>query len=113
MFEKQKHQKIIMHYKYCLNVPFQVVEVGILPRKTRKGRSLFDLITNTFTLPFKYSSLLPVSRALKKDMISLCKINAILPQFHAFYNNLPVMNDDTGHSDDIDPNDEIGSDEEE
>ena len=40
MFEKPKHQKIIMHYKYCLNVPFQVVEVGILPRKTRADHSL-------------------------------------------------------------------------
>ena len=56
--------------------------------KTQKGIS----IDNSVLRP-AYPKPLPISKAKKTDLLSLCKSGAISKRFHAFYEQLPTADD--------------------
>ena len=95
-FEKPSGNEIIMQYKYNLSIPFQAAIIGVIPRRGKSKSSL------NLDNPLQYDGLLPVSVALKKDLVKLCEVNAIDPQFHEFYYNLKTTEE--VNFDDVDPN---------
>ena len=106
-FEKQKSNstQIQMLYKYALYEPFRAVIIGTLPRVTRKMQ---------VKIPQAYEGPLPISVALKKDLMKLCKENAISPAYHHFYKSLSTSTDDNSRQDvvdEIDPNCDLDADE--
>ena len=102
---------IIMLYKYVLNEPFHTAVVGVIPRQERKSDPGVTL--SKFDLKQSYNGILPVSEALKNDLISLCKINAIPPMFQQYYYDLKTNENMVPPDlDDIDPNRDTDNEEE-
>ena len=90
-----------MLFKYCLHQIFQVVIIGAL-----SWQSSNSLNSVQFKIPLLYNDEIPVTNPLKKDLLHLCPMNAIDPQYHNFYNHLKCT-EDTGNTalDDIEEND--------
>ena len=97
-FEKPNTRDIVMLYKYDLTVPFQAVVIGKLPQRTRQ--------TATQPIPpVQFERTLPITKALKKDLIDLCKENAIRPDHHPYFHSLATSDDIVeDDNDNIDPN---------
>ena len=60
--------------------------------------------------PQAYTARRPISKALKTDLINLCRANAIPPVNHEYYENLVTNADWSNNDDDIDPNRDDSSD---
>ena len=71
-----------MLYKYALDTPFAAITVGQKPRTTRNQAMIIPQPKLGFIKP------IPVSKALKKDFLDLCKKGAIDSAYHSFYKNL-------------------------
>ena len=89
-------ENILMLYKYAFDEPFRAVIIGTLPRRGKKVTVIDKIV-----LPNMYNGALPISSALKKDLISLCKANAISQKFHEYYYNIKAEGDTD--LDDVDP----------
>ena len=72
-----------MLFKYCLHQIFQVVIIGAL-----SWQSSNSLNSVQFKISLLYYDEIPVTNPLKKDLLHLCPMNAIDPQYHNFYNHL-------------------------
>ena len=88
---------MLYKYKYAFDEPFRAVIIGTLPRRGKKVTVIDKIV-----LPNMYNGALPISSALKKDLISLCKANAISQKFHEYYYNIKAEGDTD--LDDVDPN---------
>ena len=74
-----------MCYKYDLNIPFEATVIGKLPKRTR------SLTPFALQPPQLYTNPIPVSNALKKDLVQLCNQKAIKTQYHSFYLNVCLL----------------------
>ena len=70
-------QEIVMLFKYCLDQPFQAAIIGALPRQSRNS-----LNSDQLKIPLLYNGEILVRKTLKKDLLHLCRINAIDAQYH-------------------------------
>ena len=75
---------VILLYRYSLDTPFQACIIGSNPRVSKRTNGM----VTTHGFHQKYSNLIPVTRALKLDLLKLCKALAIDPNFHKFYLNM-------------------------
>lgn len=89
-----------MLFQYCLEQLFQAAMIGTLPQRSRNSLNRVQL-----KIPLLHNDEIPVTNALKKDLLHLCQINAIDPLYHNFCNDLKCT-EDTGNTapDVIDPN---------
>lgn len=72
-----------MQFKYSYNDDsFSCINV----RKNQRGRPL----TGGNALKIKYTSKLPISKAKKNDLLSLCKSGFIPNEDHKYYEDLPT-----------------------
>ena len=86
-------------------MPLQATIIGKTPRIGR-----FSVGHNAIETKKANQGILSLSRALKKDLLSLCDINAIEPRFHNFYEKLPSdKRQNKENIDNIDPTPEIDS----
>ena len=70
---------VIVLYKYSLDAPFQACIIGNIPCLSKRVNG-----TGTAPISFqlKYSTLIPVVKELKTNILKLCKAMAIHPNFH-------------------------------
>lgn len=61
-------------------------------RRTYKGVQNIDNTEMPHTIPRAYNAPLPLTAAKYKDLMSLCKSNAIPEMYRGFFSNLPHLN---------------------
>ena len=63
-----------MLFKYCLDQPFQAAVIGALPQQSRNSLNSVRL-----KIPLLYDGKIPVTNALKKDLLHLVEL---IPLIH-------------------------------
>ena len=76
---------VIVLYKYSLDAPFQACIIGNIPYLSKRVNG-----TGTAPISFqlKYSTLIPVVKELKTNILKLCEAMAIHPNFHKSYSDM-------------------------
>lgn len=96
MWNMVKHISVSMNDPYVLNIQYDFVNdkqfklnLALKPNKrTRRTENTTKL--EMVNLEPAYSSLLGISNAKHKDLISLCRANCIPQTYHGYYESLPI-----------------------